>query len=416
MINRNFDGIHVVLDPASVQTGGQGRVLFGYIDGDPNMRVVVKILPDKPSIRQRLELLCEGGYGETIPHLSAPLKWHLWPEENGLAYLTTYSAGAAANCDVARSFDERLALLARAAALWRLMGTSGLVHCDISFNNVLVRPDGFIDIIDVDNCVVSGEPSLHPEKAGQIIMMAPEIRKHMNTDIVVHPDEFSDRFSWAILFNQLLLQRHPLDGVAKSPAHRDQLLAHGDWLELQRTETERQIPHRAVGKELTECFRKGFSLIPERRTTAQEWLGATENTLQHLYRHSCGGIFVCDEDRGTCPYCGEVYERKMPVSRVTLTQLSSGRSAEFPLFENEPLIIGRANASFVGLGVSRQQFQISFSAGRLKITNIGRNPIVGVDGLTAVTATDIYDQSWGPGRTLNKHYEIAEARLSIRIH
>ena len=415
MINLNFDGIPVLLDPYSRLTGGQGQVLFGHIDGDPNLKVAVKILPDKPSIRKRLELLCEGRFGEIIPHLSAPLRWQPWSEENGLAYLTTYSSGELADRDQPRPFDELLALTARAAALYRLMSTTGLVHCDVSFNNVLVRPDGFIDIIDVDNCIIRGERSLHPEKAGQVIMMAPEIRKYLNTDVTLHPSELSDRFSWAILFNQLLLRRHPLDQIATNAFDRDQLLAHGDWLELQRVETDRQIPHKAVGSQLTECFRKGFSLVPERRASAEEWLSAAEDSLQRLYRHSCGGVFVCDHDRGACPYCHEVYERKSESAQVTLTQLSSGRSAKFSLFEDEPLVIGRANIPFLAQTVSRQQLQICFSAGRLSVENIGRHPAIAHTEINGGTASNLYSQSWTSEAHVRLVFSVRSERMQLTV-
>ena len=108
----------------------------------------------------------------------------------------------------------------------QILENAGLAHGDIAPSNLLISPDGASHWIDFDGMRFPDPDISAPETIGHRSMLAPELRNGTSS-----PDMLSDRFAMAVYLNWLLLSRHPVTGLADTPAETDYLMTANIWSE-----------------------------------------------------------------------------------------------------------------------------------------------------------------------------------------
>jgi hypothetical protein len=196
-----------------------------------------------------------------------------------------------------------LMVCAKIARGLRRLHQSGLAHGDISFNNVLVDPkNAQALIIDLDGLVV-------PMVAPPVLMgtpgyIAPEVvaRRKTKDGTAYEPNRLTDLYSVAVLFYELLLNRHPLlDGrkvVGESAEELEHLKLGPEALFVEHpTDKSNSLnppPVVTIGKLgpfLEKLFLKTFVdglENPLRRADAAEWENAFYATLDLLHPSPAG--------------------------------------------------------------------------------------------------------------------------------
>ena len=234
-------------------------------------------------------------------------------------------------------------LLSRAT---KRLHAGGLAHSDLSYNNVLIDPEGRqACIIDIDGLVVPGK--YPPDVMGTPDFLAPEVikTKHLSLDDKNRklPSIHTDRHALSVLVYMYLLFRHPLKGgkINDSDPIKDEELSMGRdalFIENPTNPTNRpnladlhpaelpyanidQLPYTILGPYLKEMFDRAFIEglhEPLKRPGADEWETAlikTVDLLQPCPNHNCSHKwFVFDNKVSpSCPYCKTPYTDALPV-------------------------------------------------------------------------------------------------------
>lgn len=214
-------------------------------------------------------------------------------------------------------------------AVARLHGI-GLVHSDLSSNNVLVDPIGQNDssgwpgclVIDLDTLVVPG--FFPPAVSGTRGYFAPEVlaTSRLSSDKQLMPNKTTDRHALSVLIYQLLFARHPLDGPKMRSAEsedEDEFLAFGSEALFVEHPSDASnhlkriaIPYRQLGAELASLIEMSFVTgltDPSARPLAVEWEAALWRA--HDLLHPCSNStcswrwFIFHETTANrCPNCG----------------------------------------------------------------------------------------------------------------
>ncbi|MEJ7740097.1 MAG: kinase [Chitinophagaceae bacterium] len=223
---------------------------------------------------------------------------------------------------------------------------AGLAHSDLSYKNVLVDPvSKSATIIDIDGLVVPG--LFPPDVIGTADFIAPEVlaTKHLDIRDVNRklPNRSTDLHALAVMIYMYLLYRHPLKGgkVNDLDTEKDDLLSMGEkalfiehptdlsnrpkpdqvskwalpWADVSR------IPYTVTGPYLKALFDQAFISglhHPDLRPNADNWEQAllkTTDLMQPCSNHFCEQKwFVYDNTTvPTCPFCGTVIKRNLPV-------------------------------------------------------------------------------------------------------
>jgi len=216
------------------------------------------------------------------------------------------------------------------------MHNAGLAHSDLSGNNVLMDPrNGTCMIIDIDSLVVKG---VYPSKVlGTRGYIAPEVVKTSRLPLK-HPDKKlpniqTDLHSLAVIFYQMLLLRHPLEGKrihSENPETDDLMMFGENALFIENPNDDSNRPdnlspsYYITGDYLVPLFQRAFIdglHHPDERPTAYEWEKALNYTVDMLY--PCQGSecwhkwFICQ--KGTllkCPFCEWKPSDKIPVMHL----------------------------------------------------------------------------------------------------
>lgn len=223
---------------------------------------------------------------------------------------------------------------------------AGLAHSDLSYNNVLIDPEGRnASIIDLDGLVVPGK--FAPDVMGTPDFVAPEVikTKHLpvNDPNRKLPSILTDRYALSVLIYMYLLFRHPLKGrkIHHSDPVKDEEMAMGSKALFIENPTDKsnipnlndihpaelpyidvkKMPYSIMGPYLKNLFDRAFIdglHNPQKRPTSDEWeagLIKTVDLLQPCKNTKCSHKwFVFDNKLSPkCPYCGTPYTDALPV-------------------------------------------------------------------------------------------------------
>ena len=261
-------------------------------------------------------------------------------------------------------------LLSRAT---KRLHAAGLAHSDLSYNNVLIDPEGKnASIIDIDGLVVPGK--FAPDVMGTPDFVAPEVimTKHLPVKDLNRklPSILTDRHALSVLIYMYLLFRHPLKGgkMHDTDAQKDDELAMGSkalFIEHQSDKSNNpnlndihpaelpyidihKMPYTIMGPYLKKLFERAFIdglHKPQQRPTSDEWEAAlvkTVDLLQPCKNTKCSHKwFVFDNKLSPkCPYCKTPYVAALPILNFYSTR-SEGKylsdNARLMVYNNQYL-------------------------------------------------------------------------------
>jgi Protein kinase domain len=246
--------------------------------------------------------------------------------EKEVRWFTGRKAGALVPDAEKGSLLTRLQVCMRLARAVRRLHFAGLAHSDLSNRNVLVDlRGGDACVIDIDALVVPGLAA--PTVLGTPGYMAPEVVAG-----AALPSIETDRHALAVLFYELLLQRHPLRGRlvhSTRSAEEDEQLSMGVKALFVEHHSDRRnppdvpitVPVDALGPHLAPLMRRAFEdalHTPVRRPDAVEWEEALYRTLERLMPTPSGRGWLIVPDTGALrdAWNGEVVHRAVPLLRA----------------------------------------------------------------------------------------------------
>ena len=269
--------------------------------------------------------------------------------EKEVRWFTGKKAGALVLDAEKGSLLTRLQVCMRLARAVRRLHFAGLAHSDLSNRNVLVDlRGGDACVIDIDALVVPGLAP--PTVLGTPGYMAPEVVSGKSL-----PTIETDRHALAVLFYELLLQRHPLRGKlvhSTRSAEEDEQLSMGVQALFVEHRSDRRNPPDApitvgvdaLGPHLAPLMRRAFEdalHAPSRRPDAVEWEEALYRTLERIMPTPTGRGWLIVPDSGPMlePWTGEVVHRAVPLLRSGRGNGSEWRDDGFctALFHNRTL-------------------------------------------------------------------------------
>jgi len=243
--------------------------------------------------------------------------------EKEVRWFTGRKAGALIPDSEKGSLLTRLQVCMRLARAVRRLHFAGLAHSDLSNRNVLVDlKGGDACVIDIDALVVPGLAP--PTVLGTPGYMAPEVVSGRAL-----PSIETDRHALAVLFYELLLQRHPLRGTlvhSTRSAEDDEQLSMGAKALFVEHRTDRRNPSdqpihvsvEALGPHLSPLMRRAFEDAlhnPAARPDAVEWEEALYRTLERMMPtpSSRGWLIVPDGGPLRDAWNGEVVHHVVPL-------------------------------------------------------------------------------------------------------
>jgi hypothetical protein len=246
--------------------------------------------------------------------------------EKEVRWFTGRKAGALVADAEKGSLLTRLQVCMRLARAVRRLHFAGLAHSDLSNRNVLVDlRGGDACVIDIDALVVPGLAP--PTVLGTPGYMAPEVV--MGAAL---PSIATDRHALAVLFYELLLQRHPLRGrlvhSTRSAEEDEQLSLGAKALFVEHATDRRNAPESpiavsvdALGPHLAPLMRQAFEQgvhATRLRPDAVEWEEALYRTLERVMPTPSGRGWLIVPDAGPLrdPWSGEVVHRAVPLLRA----------------------------------------------------------------------------------------------------
>ncbi len=362
-----LDGIRLQITDPALGAGGQGKAQKAVLAGDPGTELVIKTFPVTPEATSRTEALVDQNLPGKSLFLSGPIAMEVG--SNHIWHVAPFIEGVDLENDQPRSFPEQLEMAHHFMCQVATLEENGLAHGDIAPSNVMVTPEGFVALIDVDNAVIDDPGVPSPTMAGQRMMLAPEIRNGNQP-----PTIESDRFAIAVMLNMILLSRHPADQWATPPSALDQAMSTGNWPERNRVVETGETPIEALGTRLCSLFDQAFSLDPNARPVADEWRRAQLDALQNCWIHKCGHAFVGGESASSCPWCGDAVTIKNTSDTLLIIIPAIQGRFRTPLRHGETIRLGRANLAGLPGTVSSRHLEISRQGDRLFLRHTGSNP------------------------------------------
>ena len=426
------------LQPTShhLTNGGQGSV---EVVQDPSGQLLVKKTMEATSgTEQRTQALVTLGQQISSPYIAMPQAWRKTTDgtvDGKVESLAPFVEGVGLEDDPPRSLPELLEIALHGVSQWVLLENLGLAHGDIAPGNILISPDGATHWIDLDGANLPDPHIPPPQTIGQRPMLAPELR-----DGSQGPDLASDRYSMAVYLNMLLLCRHPVDGLASTPAETDDWMSRDLWPERQRSPESDETPIEALGPTLMDLFDRAFSTHRQGRPSAKEWQLALTQALDTTWVHDCGGAFVGEDPYTlTCPHCGVQGARppeqipaananvnlpsNVPASapspsagaagqsiQVRLTLPDQGIEETLTLTPPQVLILGRDTIPHLPQTISGKHLHLAWIRHQLTIQHVGRHQsLIDLNGayvpFTLVTLQ--------PGAIA--HLQLADVRAMVEI-
>ncbi|HEY3742081.1 MAG TPA: protein kinase [Bryobacteraceae bacterium] len=188
--------------------GGMGEV-FGARDTELGRPVAIKFLYAESSATAPAErFISEAKAASALNHPNIVTIYEVIHSRSRLAIVMELVDGVALRrlCGTPMPVDRVLDIGAQAARALRAAHASGIVHCDIKPENLMVRPDGLVKVLDFGlarDLGAASSQSVLP--AGTLRYMSPEQSKG------AAPTGASDVFSLGIVLYELAAGAHPFE-------------------------------------------------------------------------------------------------------------------------------------------------------------------------------------------------------------
>ena len=201
---------------AFLGSGGMGRVYRAY-DDVLERRVALKILEKEESAEASARILQEARAAAALDHPNVVSIYEVG-EAGGLPYLAMeYVSGSSLRQWIGTpiAFGARMRILLDVARALASAHEARLVHRDVKPENVMIRSDGVVKVLDfgiarknvrVDPLGATAHATAPHPVAGTIAYMAPEQMRGENVDAR------ADQFSWSVLAFELLVGIRPWAG------------------------------------------------------------------------------------------------------------------------------------------------------------------------------------------------------------
>ena len=363
-----YDVDGIIVNPINPMFGhgGQGCVEQVALHSDPKIGLAFKRMAATPDLQTRTKQLVEFCLPLLSPYLAAPIAFNV--EGTEVVHVAPLAFGHDLENDN-RTFPENMEINFHLACLFTILEEHGIAHGDIAPSNIIITTDGSVYLIDFDNFSSTNSNVPAPTMAGQPMMLAPEIRIDKQC-----PTIESDRFAFAVLFNMILLRRHPADGQAQVPSDMDLVMASGVWPERNRIAEPDDIPIEALGEPLCRLFDAAFLLEPTQRPTADEWRRALHEALHQLVIHDCGNAFVQSHTQTHCPWCQVSIEAAAAFTLpLKVTVPDTGARYSMALQDGKTIVLGRSNLGGHA-SVSGRHLELTPIGRKIYLRHIGRHP------------------------------------------
>jgi len=367
-----IDGIRAVITDPKLGQGGQGFAQKAKLYSNSAIELVIKSQAKAGKNDIRARKLVELNLASHSPYLAGPIAT---AEKSGqIVHIAPFAKGQDVESDRPRSFPELVELCHHITCQWAILEEQGIAHGDIAPSNVIVSDDGSASLIDFDNFASLEAKVPKATMAGQSMMTAPEIRLRS------HPPTIeSDRFAYAVLFNMILLRRHPSDGLAANPKELAKVMTTGQWPERVRPVQTGETPVEAMGDILPALFDAAFDIDPINRPTAQQWRHGFRQSLQTIYIHNCGQAFISGNKQTRCPFCQDYIQipnqassNETMIFKIRIPSL--GTKYSFGLKDGQSIYLGRNNLGRGAASVSNRHLSVSRMNQKLYLRHLGQHP------------------------------------------
>ena len=325
-----------------LDTGGQAEIYLTKDLKTGRLTVLKKFhhqFAPRPTV-ERIQFLIAQRFPDACPEILAP--FDLIENKKFVAHLTDYADGQSLEEHLVTTKNTLKENILIAMELTRIMAElhrRGIAHGDLHAYNIRIRKNGagyVLYLIDLDNYYCDGVAP--PPMIGQRLYLAPELQVAMEQDQPALPDIFTELFALGILIHEIVLLKHIAAGADADEQQFLKAMYQGHWLHDPANAEHPLVnpggyPVKILNAELARYFRLALSHDRDRRTTAEQWHRALENTLDNIHVCShCGGDCIIDASKIQCPFCGRPYPAlQLRVNGTIIDLQESG------------IMVGRAN-------------------------------------------------------------------------
>ena len=246
-------GRYTLID--SLGRGGMGQV-FSARDSELGRMVAMKFLNVRNGVLPEAvrQLVAEAQTASALNHPNLIVVHEILRHDSDVAVVSELVKGQALRgfCGVAQPVHQVAAWGAQMALGLAAAHAESIVHGDIKPENVMIRGDGYIKILDFGIARQNARCDIASLPSGTVGYMSPE---QIRGEALAAA---SDVFSLGVVLLELATGRHPF--LAETPA--------STALAIGECEAEVQVPPIARGKEFARLLQSMLEKTPGRRPTA----------------------------------------------------------------------------------------------------------------------------------------------------
>lgn len=358
-------------------SGGQGTV-FRAKNLDTGKIQVVKILHAKlinRDTRKGLDGLIDLRSHKLSRVFKPPLD--IVDEDGMLGYIADYAEGDPVDVVVEKvgvDLPQSLMACLILAQSFSILHDLGFLHGDIRDVNIrihVVEDRPFVSAIDWDG---ARGPGLPPSSCvGAIRYMAPELHVALLQNRLATPTKFTECYSFAAIFHELITMRYFLAGFDESAEAVRENSCKGKWIHnLDSTLylTLGGYPPGILDASLANLFCRAFFLDPENRPSLHEWVDVLLLAIKNLMPcPRCRKPLLADHAKAMCPYCN----RPFPTLKIVTP---SGRHI---VINSTEVVVGRADLGGSKV-ISRRHAYFRKLGPDVYVQNAGKLPMFRLNG------------------------------------
>jgi serine/threonine protein kinase/predicted ATPase len=265
--------------------GGMGEV---YLANDPQMnrKVALKLLPAQftQSVDRVARFRRESRAASALNHPNIITIYEIGEDRGNHFIATEFVKGSTLRASIESgrmSVDESIDIVIQVARALRAAHEAGILHRDIKPENIMLRPDGYVKVLDFGLAKMSDPPTLSDEPntsfmavdttpgmlMGTVTYMSPEQARGLVVDMR------TDIFSLGVVFYEMLAGRPPFRGATKSDVIVAILDREPPPLSSYAAEAPSQVEsiiNKALRKNLADRYQTAKQLLDDLRTLKQD--------------------------------------------------------------------------------------------------------------------------------------------------